>query len=113
VPCVAGHGAVLDELLIDGIRLVCVEHAPGLAIGRHTHDMAKLAILLSGGATERIGPDLIEHRLLDVVARESFRAHENQYHACGARSLVIELEGVPLASQLVPNAAQVHGRRPG
>jgi hypothetical protein len=46
--------------------------------------MAKLAIR----------HDLIEHRLLDVVARESFRAHENQYHGCGARSLVIELEGV-------------------
>ena len=24
--------------------------------------------------------DLVEHRQLDVVAREKFRAHENQYH---------------------------------
>lgn len=111
VPCVAGHGTVLDELQVDGLRLVCVEHAPGLAIARHAHDMAKLAILLTGGATERIGMDLVEHRRLDVVAREKFRAHENQYHARGARSLVIELDDVELTGQLAPAAARLHGRR--
>jgi AraC family transcriptional regulator len=90
---------------------MCVEHAPGLAIGRHAHDMAKLAILLTGGATERIGQDLVDHRRLDVVAREKFRAHENQYHASGARSLVIELDELPRAGQLAPGAAHLHGRR--
>jgi AraC family transcriptional regulator len=111
VPCVGGHGIVLDELRVDGIRMLCVEHAPGLAIHRHAHDLAKLAILVRGGATERIGEDLVEHRRLDVVAREKFRAHENQYHASGARSLVVELEGVQLAGQLPPAAARLHGRR--
>jgi AraC family transcriptional regulator len=111
VPCVAGHGTVRDELRVDGLRLVCVEHAPGLAIARHAHEMAKLAILVTGGATERVGLDLVEHRRLDVVAREKFRAHENQYHARGARSLVIELDDVPLTGQLAPAAARLHGGR--
>ncbi|HSR98100.1 MAG TPA: hypothetical protein VLM79_13665, partial [Kofleriaceae bacterium] len=111
VPCVAGHGRVLDELRVEGIRVVCVDHAPGLAIHRHAHDQDKLVILLTGGATERIGQALIEHRLLDVVAREKFRAHENQYHASGARSLLVELDGVALAGQLPPGAARQHGMR--
>jgi AraC family transcriptional regulator len=111
VPCVAGHGTVLDELRVDGIRMVSVAHAPGLTIARHAHDLAKLAILVTGGATERIGHDLVEHRLLAVVARENFRAHENQYHARGARSLVVELEDLQLAGQLPPATARLHGRR--
>lgn len=111
MPCVAGHGIVLDELRVDGIRVVCVEHAPGLAIHRHAHDQDKLVILLTGGATERIGQALTEHRLLDVVAREKFRAHENQYHASGARSLLVELDGATLAGQLPPGAARQHGLR--
>jgi AraC family transcriptional regulator len=108
---VAGHGTVLDELRLDGIRMVSVAHAPGLALARHAHDLAKLAILVTGGATERIGQDLVEHRPLEVVAREKLRAHENQYHACGARSILVELDDMQLAGQLAPGAARMHGRR--
>src|SRR5262249_28743165 len=88
VPCVAGHGTVLDELRVDGFRVVWVRHAPGLAIERHSHDRAKLAVLVTGGATERIGQALVEHRRFELVARERLCAHENQYHAHGACSLV-------------------------
>lgn len=118
VPCVTGHGRVLDELVVDGARLVAVEHAAGLAIASHRHDTAKLAILLDGGATERIGADLVEHAQLELVARPRLCAHENQYHAEGARSIVVELDelaGVPdltgLARPLDPVAARLHGRR--
>jgi len=51
-PCVAGHGTVLDELW-DSSQLVIVEHAAGLAIGRHARVVPKLAILLAGGASSR------------------------------------------------------------
>jgi AraC family transcriptional regulator len=102
---------VLDELRVDGIRVVCVDHAPGLAIHRHAHDRDKLVILMTGGATERIGQEVIEHRLLDVVAREKFRAHENQYHASGARSILVELDGPVPTGQLAPSAARQHGLR--
>jgi len=110
-PCVAGHGTVLDELRIDGFRMVWVRHAPGLAIDRHSHDLAKLAVLVAGGATERIGQELIEHRRLEVVARERFRAHENQYHAHGACSLVVELADLDVTGQLPPAAARAVGRQ--
>ena len=46
-PCVAGHGVVLDEVRVDGIRAVSVVHPPGLAIDRHAHDLAKLAVLVA------------------------------------------------------------------
>ena len=114
VPCVAGHGRVLDELRLDGARMVSVQHPAGLAIDRHSHDMAKLAILLDGGATERIGADLVEHRHLEVVARPRFCAHENQYHAEGARSILVEIEDLPgagLPRPLDPALARLHGRR--
>jgi AraC family transcriptional regulator len=114
VPCVAGHGRVLDELRLDGARMVSVQHPAGLAIDRHSHDRAKLAILLDGGATERIGVDLVEHGRLELVARPRFCAHENQYHAEGARSLLVELEDLPGAvptRPLDPGLARHHGRR--
>src|SRR5215470_5034793 len=113
VPCVAGHGRVLDELRLDGARMVSVQHPAGLAIDSHSHDMAKLAILLDGGATERIGAELVEHGRFEVVARPRFCAHENQYHAEGARSIVVELEDLPGArlTRLDPALARLHGRR--
>ena len=115
VPCVAGHGRVLDELRVDGARLVAVEHAAGLAIDCHSHDTAKLAILVNGGATERMGADLVEHARFELVARPRFCAHENQYHAEGARSILVELDELPgnagLAGPLDPEVARLHGRR--
>jgi len=112
VPCVTGHGAVLDELRVDGIGMRLVHYAAGLTIHHHTHDLAKLTILLSGGATERAGENLVEHESFAVVARNRFRIHENQYHARGARSLIVELEDVPaLPGELSVEAARHHGRR--
>jgi AraC family transcriptional regulator len=114
VPCVAGHGRVLDELRVTGARLVAVEHAGGLAIAGHSHDTAKLAILVHGGATERIGADLVEHARFELMARPRFCAHENQYHAEGARSILVELDELPgagLARPLDPDVARWHGRR--
>ncbi len=110
VPCVAGHGIVEDELRIDGARVVAVRHAPGLTIHRHAHDTAKLVVLVEGGATERIGLELVDHARYELVARAPFCSHENQYHAGGARSILVELERVP-AGMLAPEAARVHGRR--
>lgn len=110
-PCVAGHGTVIDELRGDGFRAVWVRHAAGLAIDRHQHDLAKLAILVSGGATERIGQDIVEHRGFEVVARGRFLTHENQYHARGACSLVVEVADVEVGGQLAPAAAGAHGAR--
>src|SRR5262249_55882569 len=74
------------------------QHAAGLAIDCHSHDTAKLAILLDGGATERLGADLVEHRRFEVVARPRVCAHENQYHAEGARSIVVQLQDIPRAA---------------
>jgi AraC family transcriptional regulator len=111
-PCVTGHGEVLDELRVDGIGLRLVHYAAGLTIRHHTHDVAKLTILLSGGATERAGENLVEHESFAVVARSRFCVHENQYHARGARSLVIALEDVPaLPGALPAEVARDHGLR--
>jgi AraC family transcriptional regulator len=68
-----------------------VFHAVGV-LGSHTHGTAKLVVLVDGGATERIGLELVTHRPFEVVARGRLRAHENQYHAHGARSIVVELD---------------------
>jgi len=89
--CVDGHGAIADELVVDGIRATSVFHAVGV-LGSHAHDTAKLVVLVDGGATERIGLELVTHRPYEVVARGRMRPHENQYHACGARSIVIEID---------------------
>jgi AraC family transcriptional regulator len=112
IPCVTGHGEALDELRVDGVRMVLVRYAPGLALRHHTHDLPKLTIVLEGGATERIGEELIDCEPFAVVARDRFRVHENQYHARGARSLIVELDDVRrLAGELLPDAAKHHGRR--
>ncbi len=116
VPCVAGHGTVLDELRLDGARMVSVHHAAGLAIDCHAHDTAKLAILLDGGATERSGLDLVEPGCGEVHARRRWCAHANQYHAEGARSLLVELERLPgspsvAGASLAPAVARLHGLR--
>ncbi|HEX3476177.1 MAG TPA: AraC family transcriptional regulator [Kofleriaceae bacterium] len=114
VPRVAGHGTVLDELRLDGARMVSVHHAAGLAIDCHAHDMAKLAILLDGGATERSGADLVEPGRCEVLARPRWCAHANQYHAEGARSLLVELDDLPrpgTGASLAPAVARLHGLR--
>jgi AraC family transcriptional regulator len=112
VPCVVGHGVVIDELRVDGIRAIEVRHAPGLTIHSHAHDVPKLCVLIAGGATERIGLDLVEHGALEVVVRARLRPHENQYHAHGAHSLLIELEHLPaLDGELDASGARLHGRR--
>jgi AraC family transcriptional regulator len=109
IPCVSGHGEVTDEVRVDGIRLVVAHHAAGLVIDRHSHDTAKLAILIEGGATERIGADVVEHGAYEVIARPPYRPHENQYHAAGARSIVVELES-PVRFA-IGRLAPEHGRR--
>jgi AraC-like DNA-binding protein len=103
---------VLDELRVDGLRVISALHPAGLAIHAHAHDLPKLVVLVHGGATERIGPDLIEHRAFELVARARFRTHENQYHARGARSVIVELgDRSGYDGQLTPDAARLHGRR--
>lgn len=121
--CVAGHGEVLDELMNDGVRAVEVVHPPGLAIASHMHETEKLVVLLDGGASERIGATLVDHQPLAVMVRPRRRAHENQYHAAGARSLVIEIDddldgvadgvadGAAVGAAIDAATAQRHGRR--
>jgi AraC family transcriptional regulator len=111
IPCVTGHGEALDELRVDGIHMSLVRYAPGLALGHHTHSVPKLTIVLEGGATERIGEELIEYEPFAVVARDRFRIHENQYHARGAHALVVELDVHELAGELAPRTARHHGER--
>lgn len=114
VPCVAGHGTVLDELRIDGAHVVSVHHAGGLVIAGHAHDTAKLVILLDGGATERSGRDLVEPARCEVLVRPRWSVHANQYHADGARSLLVELDDAPAGvagALLAPAVAGLHGRR--
>jgi AraC family transcriptional regulator len=109
--CVAGHGRITDELVVDGIRATSVFHAVG-ALGSHAHDTAKLVVLVEGGATERIGLELVTHRPFEVVARGRLRPHENQYHACGARSIVVELDSAAaLDGHLDPATARAFGVR--
>lgn len=109
--CVAGHGLVEDEVWVDGVRAVVARHPPGV-LDAHAHETAKLVVLLDGGAAERIGLELVEHRRYEVVARSRLRAHENQYHACGARSLIVELDAAAkLHGHLEPAAAAMLGRR--
>jgi AraC family transcriptional regulator len=111
-PCVAGHGRLLEEVRLDDARVTLVEHPAGLVIDRHAHDVAKLAILLGGGASERIGEELVEHVPLAIVARDRLAAHDNQYHAHGARSLIVELHDVhALPGALLPAEAVRYGRR--
>jgi len=112
IPCVAGHGVVVDETRIDGVRLVEVRHGPGQVIATHSHDVPKLVVVVAGGATERIGMALVEHRAFELVVRARLRPHDNQYHATGARSFVFELERLPrLDGALEPATALRLGRR--
>jgi AraC family transcriptional regulator len=88
-----GHGTVLDELPIaGGVRAVRVAHPPGMALTTHAHDTTKLCVVLAGGVTERHGIDIVAPRPFDVLLRPAHSSHENQYHAVGARSLVVELD---------------------
>ena len=114
-PCVAGHGTVLDELRLDGAHMISVHHAGGLAIAGHAHDAAKLVILLDGGAPERSGRDLVDAGCCEVLVRPRHCVHANQYHAEGARSLLVELDdlpaGVAAGAALAPAVARLHGQR--
>ena len=101
---------MIDELRVDGIRAVRVHHAPGLAIHTHTHDVPKLVVVLSGAGTERLGMDLVEQRPFELIARAPFRAHENQYHASGADSLIVEVDGLAHVDRwLDASSARRHG----
>ncbi len=87
-----GHGEVLDELLVDGMRIVDVVHPSALCLGRHLHDTAKLRILLDGADTERRGLEVSTAAPLLPIFRRAFEPHENQYHVLGARSLLVEMD---------------------
>jgi AraC family transcriptional regulator len=87
-----GHGSVLEELRADGLRVVWTQHAPALTLGRHAHDTAKLCLVLEGAATERCGLEVTRQLPLVLFARPPCRAHENQYHALGARSILVEVD---------------------
>jgi AraC family transcriptional regulator len=89
---VPGHGVIRDEVRVDGIRVVDVSHAAALCLGVHAHDTAKIAILLEGGCTERAAIDVLAATVLDPVFRPAGKPHANQYHALGARALLVELD---------------------
>jgi AraC family transcriptional regulator len=99
VSTVTGHGTLIDEVRLDGARITEVVHAGGLMIPLHAHDAPKLVVLIAGGATERSGLDITEYRAGTLVIRDRVCVHENQYHAGGARSLVIELDELPVATR--------------
>lgn len=110
---VQGHGVILDEIRVEGMRVVDVSHGSALCLGSHTHDTAKLRVLLEGGDTERSGMAVSSPRLHEVTFRPAFVSHENQYHARGARSLLVEMDpGSPrvraAAAGSASNAAMAH-----
>jgi len=87
------HGAVLDELPgEDGARALRVAHAAGVVLDAHVHATTKLCVVLGGGVTERHGADIVAPRPFELLLRPADRRHENQYHAAGATSLVVELD---------------------
>jgi len=87
-----GHGVVRDELRIEGFRLVEVSHAPALCLEGHTHDTAKVCIVLDGRVSERCGLEVLSPGVLEPVFRPAHVPHANQYHAHGARSLLVEVD---------------------
>jgi AraC family transcriptional regulator len=91
LPVVQGHGRVHDELRIGGIRIVEVSHGAGLCLAGHAHDTAKICILLEGGVSERCGLDILSPGVFEPVFRRAHAPHANQYHAHGARSLLVEI----------------------
>ena len=87
-----GHGAILDELRIDGLRFVEVTHPQTLCLKSHVHDTSKLCVILQGGVSEQHGPEILAPRPFDILLRPHGRVHANQYHGEGARSLLVELD---------------------
>jgi len=92
-PCRAqNHGELIDELHVDWAHAVEVCYSGASSLATHVHPTATLCVLLEGGASERRGPAMVEQRAFEIMPRAADEAHENQYHARGARSLVIELD---------------------
>lgn len=88
----AGHGTVEDEVRTEGIRVVIARHAPALSISMHAHDVAKLVLVLSGAGSERCGLEVEHQTPMVLFARPPYRLHQNQYHALGTRSVLVELD---------------------
>jgi AraC family transcriptional regulator len=87
-----GHGTIDDELRTEGLRLVVARHPPALAIPVHAHEVAKLVLVLEGAGSERCGIDIVQQTPMLLHMRPPYRSHENQYHAAGARSVLVELD---------------------
>jgi AraC family transcriptional regulator len=87
-----GHGTIEDELRTEGIRVVVARHAPALWIPVHAHDVAKLVLVLEGAGSERCGLELERQTPMSLRVRPPFQLHQNQYHAEGARSVLVELD---------------------
>jgi AraC family transcriptional regulator len=83
---------VRDEVRVDGLRVVEVDHAAALCLGEHSHDVAKICVVLGGGVSERRGLDVLSPGAFEPVLRPAGATHANQYHACGARSLLVEID---------------------
>jgi AraC family transcriptional regulator len=91
-PNTAGHGHVLDELRVEGLRVVHVEHAGALRLAGHAHEAAKICVVVRGGVSERCGLDVVSPGAFEPVLRPAAVAHANHYHAGGARSLLVEID---------------------
>jgi AraC family transcriptional regulator len=89
---VRGYAVIEDEMYIDGLHLLEVRHARALVVPTHTHDMAKLGVLLTGGGSERSGLELHSHTPLALFTRQPHVSHETQYHAQGAHLLFVRLD---------------------
>ncbi|NTX36733.1 MULTISPECIES: AraC family transcriptional regulator [unclassified Myxococcus] len=89
---IKGYAVIDDEMRIDGLRVIEVRHAPALVLPTHTHDTAKLGVLLAGGGSERAGLELESHTPLALFTRRPYRPHETQYHAQGARLLFVQMD---------------------
>jgi AraC family transcriptional regulator len=106
---VPGHGSVRDEARVEGVRLVDVYHPPALSLGGHAHDTAKICILLEGGASERCGFEVSSPGTLTPVFRPARTPHANQYHARGARSLLVEIDPSDALLRASPNGVSLDG----
>jgi AraC family transcriptional regulator len=91
-PATSRSSQVIHQLRLDGMCVTELRHLPGRLLSPHVHDTASLCVLLEGGATERCGVDIHVSRLLTVVGRRAGTPHANQFHARGARWLIVDLD---------------------
>jgi AraC family transcriptional regulator len=103
----SSHGLVFDELRLDGVRVADVAHPPFAILPKHSHDSAKLWLVVSGRSTERCGVDVLTPDRFEPVFRSAGAPHHNQYHASGARSLLVEIDPSDPRAQRA-----LHGRAP-